>query len=53
MTETTHRKDPDTGNMRQVVSPERLREILDADGDSYDPPSDFGPDDEWNVADAD
>lgn len=33
----------------QVVSPDRLREILDADGDDYEPPSGFGPDDEWDV----
>jgi hypothetical protein len=47
--EITHQKDPDTGAMRQLVSPERLREILDADGDDYSPPSGFGPDDEWEV----
>ena len=47
--ETTHRRDQETGNMVQIVTPERLREILDADGDDYERPSDFGPDDEWDV----
>jgi hypothetical protein len=47
--EVTHRRDPDDGHMVQLVSPERLREILDADGETYDPPSGFGPDDEWDV----
>jgi len=35
------------GKVVQLVSPERLREILDADGDTYDRPQDFGPEDEW------
>ena len=51
--EITHRKDPETGNYTQIVSPERLREILDADGETHDPPSGFGPSDEWDVGDAD
>jgi hypothetical protein len=34
----------------QIVSPERLREILDADGETYEPPSGFDSDDEWEVA---
>lgn len=51
MPETTHQRDPDTGHMRQIVSPERLREILDADGEDYSPPSGFGPGDEWDVGD--
>lgn len=37
------------GRVVQVVSPERLREILDADGEDYDRPKDFGPDDDWVV----
>ena len=49
MAQTTHRRDQETGNMMQIVTPERLREILDADGDDYERPSDFGPDDEWDV----
>lgn len=48
--EVTHRVDRETGHVVQLVSPERLREILDEDGDTYDRPSDFGPDDEWEVA---
>lgn len=47
--ETTHRQDPDTGHYVQIVSPARLREILDDDGEDYDPPSGFGPHDEWIV----
>lgn len=39
------------GRMVQVVPPARLREILDSDGESYDRPDDFGPDDEWQVDD--
>jgi len=50
MPETTHRADPDTGHLVQIVTPARLREILDADGESYDPPAEFGVDDEWEVA---
>lgn len=50
MAEITHRFDRDEKRMRQIVSPERLREILDAGGESYNPPKDFGPDDEWEVA---
>lgn len=48
--EITHRTDPETGRAIQIVSPERLREILDEDGDTYDRPKDFGQDDEWEVA---
>ncbi len=45
--ETTHRNVD--GRLVQIVSPQRLREILDADGDDYSRPKDFGPDDEWYV----
>lgn len=38
------------GRLVQIVSPERLREILDADGDSYERPDFIGPDDQWDVA---
>lgn len=48
--EVTHRPDPDDGHMRQIVSPQRLREILDADGETYERPKGFGPADEWDVA---
>jgi len=47
--EITHRYDKDLGRMVQIVSPERLRRILDEEGSDYDPPSDFGPEDEWEV----
>jgi len=47
--EITHRHDPDDGHIVQIVSPARLREILDKDGEDYSRPRDFGPDDEWNV----
>lgn len=48
--EITHQRDPDDGHMRQIVSAQRLREILDKDGESYDRPKEFRPDDEWDVA---
>ena len=46
--ETTHVCD-EHGNLVQVVSADELRLVLDAQGGSYDRPSEFGPDDEWNV----
>lgn len=49
MREITHCKDPETGTLRQIVTPERLCEILAEDGDTTDRPNDFGPDDEWDV----
>lgn len=48
--EITHQRDQD-GRMRQIVSAERLTEILIRDGDTLDKPDDFGPGDEWFVAD--
>lgn len=53
MNEITHRRDPDTGRMVQVVTPERLSQILRRDGDTLDRPSDFDDDDEWEVTDDD
>lgn len=47
--ETTHVPDPDDGHLVQVVSPDRLRALLDEHGDSYDRPDDFRPEDEWYV----
>lgn len=44
----THQKDAD-GIMRQIVPAHVLRAILDADGDDYTRPADFGPYDEWDV----
>lgn len=49
--EITHRKDPDDGHMIQLVSPQRLREILDEDGETYERPDGFGSNDEWIVSD--
>ena len=49
MSEITHRLDHDTRRYVQVVSPARLREILDAAGDDYIPPSGFSEEDEWDV----
>jgi hypothetical protein len=46
--EITHQPDED-GTLRQIVSPKRLRQILDEDGDDYSKPKDFGPKDEWKV----
>lgn len=51
--EATHRFDREWGRIVQIVSAERLREILDAGRDSYERPKDFGPDDEWDVAGVD
>lgn len=49
MAEITHRYNPDTGCMIQIVSSEKLREILDADGDNYEKPNEFKANDEWDV----
>lgn len=51
MNETTHKTDPETGRAVQIVSPARLREVLDAEDSNYDRPPEFGPDDEWDVSD--
>lgn len=51
--EITHRTDPDTRHLIQIVSPERLREILRSQGDTLSRPKDFGPDDEWDVGEED
>ncbi len=48
MAEITHQRDED-GRMVQLVTPERLREILDAEGSDYSRPSDFTAADEWEV----
>jgi hypothetical protein len=48
--EITHEPDPITGHYRQLVSPARLRAILDAEGSDYTRPEDFTPEDEWVVA---
>lgn len=50
MSQITHQKDAD-GIMRQIVPAHVLRAILDADGDDYTRPDDFGPGDEWDVGD--
>jgi hypothetical protein len=34
----------------QIVSPQTLREVLDADGSDYSPPLPFDPNLEWDVA---
>lgn len=49
MPQITHRvKD---GRLVQIVSPQRLREVLDEEGSDYERPKDFGPNDEWCVED--
>lgn len=48
--EITHKPD-ENGIYRQTVTPARLREILDDDGDDYSKPTWMKPDDEWNVED--
>jgi hypothetical protein len=45
----THQPD-ENGVMRQIVTPQTLRAVLDEAGDDYTRPSDFGPEDEWDVA---
>lgn len=47
--EKTHELDRENGKYRQIVSPARLREILDEQGETYDPPDGFGDGDEWDV----
>lgn len=47
MPEITHRNED--GRMVQIVTPERLTEILREQGESLSRPSDFGPKDEWEV----
>lgn len=37
------------GRLVQIVTPKQLKELLDQDGESYDRPDWFGPDDEWEV----
>jgi hypothetical protein len=49
MSQITHQVNPETREYVQIVTPETLREILDAAGDDYLRPDYFEPDDEWNV----
>lgn len=51
MAQITHRIDPETSRMVQIVSADELRKVLDESGDDYSRPRDFGPDDEWDVGD--
>ena len=51
--ETTHRLDRETRRYVQVVSPARLRKILDDAGSSYTPPRGFTEEDEWDVGEND
>lgn len=53
MSEITHQLDPETGYYRQIVTPQLLRDILDANGDTHEPPRDFCDEDEWEVAEKD
>jgi hypothetical protein len=47
--QVTHRRDPDTGAMLQIVSPAELRRVLRRNGDSLERPEDFRANDEWDV----
>lgn len=47
--EITHRADPETGRMVQLVSAKRLRQILRQHGETYERPRDFRAGDEWDV----
>jgi hypothetical protein len=51
MAEVTHRLRNFAGLLyyQQIVTPRRLREILDEDGSNYERPEDFYDEDEWNV----
>lgn len=51
MAEITHIDDG--GRMRQIVTPQRLTQLLREQGESLDRPADFGQDDEWQVDDGD
>jgi hypothetical protein len=44
----THQPD-ENGVMRQIVTPETLRQVLEDAGDDYTRPEFFGPADEWDV----
>lgn len=48
MREITHRVN-ERGRYVQIVSPKRLKEILDADSEDYSPPKGWARDDEWIV----
>jgi hypothetical protein len=50
-TQITHRIDPETRAMVQLVTPTELRRILRRSGDTLDRPRGFGPADEWDVGD--
>ncbi len=49
MPQITHRTDPDTGALVQVVSPAELRRVLLADGETLDRPAHLDPADEWDT----
>jgi len=49
MAEITHMLDDGTGRMVQLVTPERLTEILLDDGNTLDRPAGFRAGDEWFV----
>lgn len=53
MGELTHTTDPIDGHATQIVTPRRLRAILDAQGNDYSRPDGFGPDDEWDCGEQD
>jgi hypothetical protein len=50
MSEPTHVMDPD-GHYRQIVSPRRLRELLEQDGQSLKRPTHLSDSDDWLVDD--
>lgn len=51
MTQITHQLRD--GRYIQIVTPAKLRAVLDADGDDYKRPTDFRDGDEWDVGDDD
>jgi hypothetical protein len=49
MSEITHKFDETIGCLVQVVTPERLRQILDSEGEDHSRPDYFSDFDEWEV----
>ncbi len=50
MSQITHRTNPETGNLHQIVTPQELSKMLLAAGESLDKPADWDDDDEWETA---
>jgi hypothetical protein len=53
MREITHKFDEAIGCLVQVVPPEKLRQILDSEGEDYSRPDYFSDFDEWDTGEDD